>query len=62
MLPAPLLFALWVYPLLPLACGALAWRAWRRGHAPAAVRWSGVELAAALAMLGFVWFVISPVG
>jgi hypothetical protein len=40
----------------------MATRAWRRGDARAAVRWSGVELAAALVVLGFVWFVISPVG
>lgn len=62
LLPAPLLFALWAYPLLALVCAALTWRAWRRGDARAAVRWSGVELLAAAVVLGFVGFVISPVG
>jgi hypothetical protein len=62
LLPAPLLFALWAYPLLPLACAAATWRAWRRGDVPRAVRWSGVELLAAVVVLAFVWFVASPVG
>jgi cytochrome bd-type quinol oxidase subunit 2 len=62
LLPAPLLFALWAYPLLAVACAALTWRAWRRGDARAAVRWSSVELAAAAVVLGFVGFMISPVG
>lgn len=62
LLPAPLLFALWAYPLLAIACAALSWRAWRRGDARAALRWSGVELLAAAVVLGFVGFVISPVG
>lgn len=62
LLPAPLLFAFWAYPLLAIACAALTRRAWRRGDARAAVRWSGVELLAAAVVLGFVGFVISPVG
>ena len=61
LLPAPLLFALWAYPLLALVCAMLTRRAWRRGDLRAAVRWSGVELLAASVVLGFVWFVISPV-
>ncbi len=61
LLPAPLLFALWAYPLLALACAVLTRRAWRRGDLRAAVRWSGVELLAATIVLGFVWFVITPV-
>jgi len=62
MMPAPLLFALWAYPLVPVACTVATTRAWRRGDARAAVRWSGVELVVALVVLGFVWFVIAPVG
>ncbi|HET7234729.1 MAG TPA: hypothetical protein VFJ16_32245 [Longimicrobium sp.] len=60
-LPAPLLFALWAYPLAALACAVATWRAWRRGDARAAVRWSGVELLAAAVVLGFVVFMILPV-
>lgn len=61
LLPKPLLFALWAYPLVPIVCGALTWRAWRRSDVRGAMRWSGIELAAALAMLGFVWFLVAPV-
>lgn len=62
LLPAPLLFAFWGYPLLAASCAALTWRAWRRGDARAAVRWSGVELLAAAVVLGFAGFAFSPVG
>jgi hypothetical protein len=62
LLPQPLLFALWAYPLLPVVCGAVTWRAWRRGDVRGAMRWSGVELAGALVVLGFVGFLIAPVG
>jgi hypothetical protein len=62
LLPFGLLFALWAYPLLPLACGVATWRAFRRGDVRSAVRWSGVELAGAALVLALVWFLISPVG
>jgi hypothetical protein len=62
LLPLGLLFALWAYPLLPLACGVAAWRAFRRGDARRAMHWSGVELVGAVLVLALVWFLISPVG
>lgn len=62
LLPVGLLFALWAYPLLPLACGVAAWRAFRRGGVRAAVRWSGVQLLGAALVLALVGFLISPVG
>jgi len=62
LLPLGLLFALWAYPLLPLACGVATWRAFRRGHVRSATRWSGVALLAAALMLALAWFLVSPVG
>jgi hypothetical protein len=62
LLPVGLLFALWAYPLLPLACGVVAWRAFRRGDVRRAVRWSGVELLGAVLVLALAWFLMAPVG
>jgi hypothetical protein len=62
LMPRPLLFALWAYPVLPLACTVAAWRAFRRGDVRRAVGWTTWQLGAALPLLAYVWYMASPVG
>lgn len=62
MLPRPLLYLLWIYPVLPLACAVAAWRAFRRGDARRAVRWSSLPLVGAVPLLAYAWYMASPVG
>ena len=62
LMPRPLLYLLWLYPVLPLACSVAAWRAFRRGDARRAVRWSTLPLVAAIPLLAYVWYMASPVG
>ena len=61
LLPKPLLWALWIYPAIPLACTVAAWRAFRRGDTRRAVTWTTVQLAAVLPLLAWVWYMASPV-
>jgi hypothetical protein len=62
MMPRPMLWALWAYPVLPLACTVLAWRAFRRGDTRRAVTLATVQLAAAVLVLAFVGYMAAPVG
>jgi hypothetical protein len=62
MLPAPLLWATWIYPVLPLACAPLAWAALRRGDARVEVTLTTVPLLAAVPLLAYFWYMASPVG
>ncbi|MFL5538145.1 MAG: hypothetical protein ACJ8J0_04100, partial [Longimicrobiaceae bacterium] len=62
LMPRPLLLALWAYPVLPLACSVAAWRAFRRGDVRRAVGWTTLQLAAAVPLLAYVWYMASPVG
>jgi hypothetical protein len=62
LMPRPLLYLLWLYPLLPLACTLAAWRAFRRGDVRRAVRWTTLPLAVAIPLLAYAWYMASPVG
>ncbi|HEX8243807.1 MAG TPA: hypothetical protein VF541_09935 [Longimicrobium sp.] len=62
LMPRPLLYLLWIYPVLPLACSVAAWRAYRRGDARRAVRWSALPLVGAVPLLAYAWYMASPVG
>ncbi|HEX8903662.1 MAG TPA: hypothetical protein VF771_02330 [Longimicrobiaceae bacterium] len=62
LMPRPLLYLFWIYPVLPLACSVAAWRAFRRGDARRAVAWSAVVLAGSLPLLAYAWYMASPVG
>jgi hypothetical protein len=62
MLPAPVLWAAWIYPVLPLACAPLAWSALRRGDARRAVTLTTIPLLAAVPLLAYLWYMASPVG
>ncbi|HYJ79756.1 MAG TPA: hypothetical protein VEW03_09160 [Longimicrobiaceae bacterium] len=53
--------AVWAYPLLPLACSVLAWRAYRRGSIRRAVTLAALALLAALLLLAYVIWATSPV-
>ena len=60
--PAPLLWALWGYPVLPIVCSVAAWRAFRRRDLRRAVTWTSVQLVVILPMLAYVAYMASPVG
>ena len=60
--PAPLLWVLWGYPLLPVVCSVAAWRAFRRRDVRRAVTWTSVQLIVILPMLAYVAYMASPVG
>jgi hypothetical protein len=62
LMPRPLLYLFWTYPVLPLACSVAAWRAYRRGDLRRAVRWSALPLVGAVPLLAYVWYMASPVG
>lgn len=62
LLPRPLLYLLWIYPVVPLACTAAAWSAFRRHDLRRARLLTALPLAAALAVLAFAWYMASPVG
>ena len=62
LLPKPLLWALWAYPVLPLVCSAAAWRAFRRGDTRRAMTWTTIQLVVALPLLACAWYLASPVG
>src|SRR4051794_38458194 len=53
LLPRPLLSLLWIYPVVPLACTAAAWSAFRRHDLRRARLLTALPLAAALAVLAF---------
>lgn len=62
LLPRPLMWVLWVYPVLPLVCGAMAWAAFRRGDLRRARTLTTVPLVLAIPLLAFAWYMASPVG
>jgi hypothetical protein len=62
LLPTPLLWATWIYPVLPLACALAAWSALRRGDARRAVTLTTLPLLAAVPLLAYFWYMASPVG
>ena len=62
LLPASLLWATWIYPVLPAACAARAWSALRRGDARRAVRLTTLPLVAALPLLAYFWYMAGTVG
>lgn len=53
--------ALWAYPLLPVACSALAWKAYRLGGTRRAVTLASVALVAAALLIAYVLWATSPV-
>jgi hypothetical protein len=61
LLPRPLLYLLWIYPLLPVSCGVAAWIAFRRGDTARAVRLSAVPLLLAVPLLAYGWYMAMPV-
>jgi hypothetical protein len=62
LLPGPLRYPFWAYPLLPLVCAVLAWRAYGRGEVRRAVRVSTLPLCLALPLLAYIWYMARPVG
>ncbi|HET7463893.1 MAG TPA: hypothetical protein VFJ82_21735 [Longimicrobium sp.] len=61
LLPWPLLIVVWLYPLVPVACSAAAWRAFRRGDARRAIALTTAPLALTIPLLAFAWYVATPV-
>jgi len=61
LLPRPLLWALWAYPVLPLACVPMAWAAFRRGDLRRARLLTTLPLAGAIPLLAYAWYMASPV-
>lgn len=60
-LPAPLLYLVWIYPVLPVVCVAAAWAAHRRGDGRRAMRLTSLPLVAAVPLLAyFAWLVTAP--
>jgi cytochrome bd-type quinol oxidase subunit 2 len=53
--------ALWAYPLLPLACSVLAWKAYRHGSPGRAVKFTSVAFVAAVLVIAYVLWATSPV-
>lgn len=49
--------AVWLYPLFPLGCAALAWVAFARRRLRRAVVWTTLPLLPTLAMLGYLGWV-----
>jgi len=52
---------LWAYPLVPLACTVLAWKAYRRGHTGRAVKATSVAFVAAVLLIAYVLWATGPV-
>jgi len=62
LLPRPLLWVLWVYPVLPLVCAPMAWAAFRRGDLRRARTLTTIPLALAIPLLAYAAYMASPVG
>jgi hypothetical protein len=61
LLPGVLRYVFWAYPLLPLACTVIAWRAYGRGELRRAMTATTLPLCLAIPLLAYIVYMASPV-